>query len=785
MKLYKIARSNIRKNKSITITLILFIIIATILLYVGINVLYGINSFLDDKNNDLNGSDFTVITQKVYTELVQTVVDDMGQYKKLESEDAMMKDAADFKNLTLNDKAQSVGCLYLNADVSGSISKLVIIDEGKEKLTNSIILPYYLKISKGYRTGDEITISYGGKTNKHVIYGFAEDVMFAVPSNITLYKCFVFYDEFQRIYNDETNVSQAVLIKTKLTEGTNTAQYEEAFVKRMNETQNEDVKTIMSFDYTNMKIGVSIFLIIIMAILIVFSLIILMITLTIIRFAIVTHIEGNIKNIGSMEAMGYTGIQLIVATVFQFLLIALIGYGFGLLLSFLSIGPLTNIVSSSIGLAWKTDISVPAIFISFIVITMLVAIITYFAARKIKKITPIIALRQGIDTHNFKRNYFPLAKYNRNTNVVIGLKTLMQNMRQNIMITIIIALMSFVSVFAFTINYNFNVNNTAFIRLVGLEKADLAISCVDEKAPTIFEEISSMNNVERTSRLSNLNMAISFGNKEITPSINICNDFDLLETNTIVTGRYPIHDNEIAITGLVSNYLQADIGDVVTVMGKSCKKEFIVVGVTQQISYLGKGASLTEAGMLTLNYSFVPITQYLYLENDSDLLSITKIIEETYGDIVNVSNIKESFDTILASFNSAVKVLGVLCLVITIIIIGLVLFLLIRIRLLKEKTRIGLAKALGYTTRQLIVQTIISFCPVCILGAFIGTFMALYLVNPAFSLMLSVSGIFNSNLIINPLLTFVIFIALSLVSIIITALVASRIRKITPCELFI
>jgi putative ABC transport system permease protein len=748
-------------------------------------VLYGINSFLDDKNKELNGSDFTVVTQKVYNELVETVVDDMGQYKKLESEDAMIKDTADFKNITLDDKAQSVGCLYLNADDSGSISKLVIIDEGKEKLANSIILPYYLKASKGYRTGDEISISYGGKTNKHVIYGFAEDVMFAVPSNITLYKCYVFEDEFQRIYQEETNVSQAVLIKTKLEEGTDTAQYEEDFVKKINETKNEDVKTVMSFDYTTMKIGVSIFLIIIMAILIVFSLIILMITLTIIRFAIVTHIEGNIKNIGSMEAMGYTGKQLIVATVFQFLIIALIGFGVGLLLSFFSIGTLTNIVSSSIGLAWKTGISIPAILISFIVVTILVIIITYFAAKKIKKITPIIALRQGIDTHNFKKNYFPLNKYNRNINLVVGLKTLIQNMRQNVMITLIISLMSFVSVFAFTINYNFNVDNTAFIRLVGLEKADLAVSCVDEKAPTIFNEISSMDNVERTSRISNLNMAVSFGNKEITPSVNICNDYDLLETNTIVKGRYPKHDNEIAITGLVSNYLQAEIGDVVIVAGKNNKQEFIVVGVTQQINYLGKGASLTEEGMLRLNNSFVPTTQYLYLENDSNLLSITKVIEDKYGNIVNVSNVKETFDTILASFNSAVKVLGILCLVITISIIGLVLFLLIRIRLLKEKTRIGLAKALGYTTKQLIVQIIISFCPVCILGAFIGTIMALYLVNPAFSFMLSVSGIFNSNLIINPLLTFVIFISLSLVSILITALVASRIRKITPCELFI
>lgn len=785
MKLYKIARSNIRKNKSITITLIIFIIIATILLYIGTNVLFGINSFLDDKNATLNGSDFTIITQKVYNELVEKAVHDMGQYKQLESEDAMIKDTADLKNLTLNEKSQSVGCIYLNADDSGNISKLVIIDEGKEKLPNSIILPYFLKASKGYKTGDEITISYGGKTNKHVIYGFAEDVMFAVPSNITLYKCYVFEEEFQRIYQQESQVSQAALIKTKLVDGTDTSQYEEDFVNRMNETSQEGVQSIMSFDYSTMKIGVSIFLIIIMAILIVFSLIILMITLTIIRFAIVTHIEGNIKNIGAMEAMGYTSSQLILATMLQFIFISIIGFVIGLLISFSSIGFVTNVVSSSIGLAWKTGISSPAILISFLVITTLVSVITYLAAGKIKKITPIIALRQGIDTHNFKRNYFPLSKYKSNINVLVGLKTLMQNMKQNVMITIIIALMSFVSVFAFTINYNFNVDNSAFINLVGLEKADLAVSCVDKKTPVIFDKISNMDNVVKTTRMSNLNMVVSFGEKEITPTINICNNFELLETNTIVKGRYPRHDNEIAVTGLISNKLQAEIGDVITVKGKDNKEEFIIVGITQQISYLGKGASLTEEGIMRVNDSFVPITQYIYLKNDADLLTVTNRIEKEYGDIVNVSNVKETFETILASFNNAVIIIGILCFVSTISIIGLVLFLLIRIRLLKEKTQIGLAKALGFTTRQIIIQIIISFCPVCILGALIGTIMALYLVNPAFALMLSVSGIYNSNLIINPIQTIFTFVILSLVSIIITALVASKIKKITPCDLFI
>jgi Cell division protein len=346
--------------------------------------------------------------------------------------------------------------------------------------------------------------------------------------------------------------------------------------------------------------------------------------------------------------------------------------------------------------------------------------------------------------------------------------------------------MSFVCVFAFTTNYNFNVDNTAFLRLIGIEKSQIMVTYYGEDAPKVFEEIGKMEHIRKTIRRNAINIPIRYENRELSPNVSISNDYEHVETNTIVKGRYPIHDNEIAMTGLVLKQLKAKLGDVVRVGGEGIEQEFIIVGMTQHISNLGKGANITEDGMKRINPDYIPSGLYVYIDQKENTASVMKAIEKQYSNLqIDISNREKNFETILASFNSAITMLCIACFIITLSIITLILYLLIKIKIMKERMRLGVAKALGYTTGQLVLQMIVSFCPVCILGALVGTILATYLTNPAFALILSISGIQNCHFIINPLLTLITFLFISAYSILITAIVARSIRKITPRELFL
>jgi putative ABC transport system permease protein len=195
---------------------------------------------------------------------------------------------------------------------------------------------------------------------------------------------------------------------------------------------------------------------------------------------------------------------------------------------------------------------------------------------------------------------------------------------------------------------------------------------------------------------------------------------------------------------------------------------------------------MTEEGMKRVNPDFIPSDLFVYLDSSDDITTVMSSIKDQYSDLqLNVINMEEEFDTILESFNRAITALCIGCIIVTLLIISLVLYLLIKIRLIKERMRIGVFKALGYTTKQLILQIICSFFPVCVLGALFGTILAMYLINPILAALLSVAGsIQNCHFAISPVLGLVTFLSISLFSVIITGFVARAVRKITPCELF-
>lgn len=780
MKLFLIAKNNIKKNKSMFLTLTALIAFASALLYVGASVILSMNTYLDDKNKELNGSDFAVFARQNYDEDIQKDLEEMGNYTQYEKVAAIIGSST-FTNTELDDKGQSIGGIIMNADSGEKISKLKIAGKRGKKVSNSIILPYYMKVAKGYKIGDRITISFAGSDHNFVVYGFAEDIMFATPSNLTYYKCYVFGDEFKKLYDSNINLRYS-LVKIKLKKGVDSALYNDNFTDKLPEA----ASTITSMDLTSAKTGVSIFLIIIMTVLIAIAVIIILIALTVIRFAIETYIEGNMKNIGSMEALGYTGKELIFSTMLQFVTIAAAGFTAGLAASVLCAGIVTNLASSAIGLVWNSKWNPIAFVIDIGIIMFSVIAITYLTAAKLKKITPITALREGINTHSFKKNHFPFYKTFLPVNMAAGFKTLMLNAKQNMMMLIIIGLMTFVSVFAFMTNYNFNINNVTLLKLIGLENSHILVTYGEKDAQRIFNEIGQMEHVKKTIELSTIKMKICMAGRELTPAVTVSNEYDKLRIKTIVEGRYPEHDNEIAVTGLVMKQLKAKLGNVVTLKSNGSSQDFIIVGMSQQINNLGKGASLTEEGMKRINPEFVQSDLNVYLDNTENVPDVMHAIENKYrGKTIIVYNMEESFKEIFASFGSAMKKCCTACIILTMLIITLILYLLVKIRLIKERVPIGINKALGFTTGQIIVQITAGLCPVCILGAFLGTILAAWFINPIFTVMLSYDGIRNCHLVIDPVLTLIIFLAVSLYSILLTVLVAGAARRITPKELFL
>lgn len=784
MKLFMLARSSIRKNRSSAITLLFLIIIATLFLYIGLHVLFNLGGFLDNKHESLNGADFVAFAPQVYSDYVADVMNGTEQLDAMEQEEAIVYHTGTIQNKRVQAKAQSLGIILMNADNEPKIQQFKVIDAADTMTEDSILLPYSLKSVYGYQVGDTVEIGFQNHINKFTVSGFYEDIFFSTPSNISFYKCFVPGPSFQKLKSAAAETSQYSCIKALLKEGINSDDFETEYFNQASKNPDYDSSTTINMNFDAMKVGTTATINILMMVLVFFAALIIIISMVVIRFTVITHIEEDIKNIGSMEAVGFTHRMIQNSLILEFLTISCIGYLIGILISLFCSGAITNIISSSIGLNWHMEPGIVSMLLSFCIITLMILIITIKVTRRIAKITPLMALRNGIDNYHFGKNHFPLERSGGNLHLLLGLKQIFNNRKQSISIGIIGTIMSFTIVFSFAMYYNFVKDESAFLRLVGMERADLVVVSYDENYEKVYEIAAATSGVDRSVHYTTDSLTLQFGDKQTSTNTFICDDYSKVAVSTITEGRYPKHDNEIVLSTVNTRKLGAEIGDVVSIISGDVSYDYMVVGISQHINSLGQSASITTEGMKRCDSSYIPVSLYLYLKEGVSVTDTIHLLEEELdGYNISIVNMEDIFASTLSSITKSITMVCILIGVITALIVVLILYYLVKVKIIREKNVIGINKALGFTTGQLILHNNIALGTIILISTLLGSVLAVFTINPLCVLMFSVVDIRNGFFIIPMSSIGLSLVVMELLTLITTTLVSVRIRKVNPREL--
>ena len=118
-------------------------------------------------------------------------------------------------------------------------------------------------------------------------------------------------------------------------------------------------------------------------------------------------------------------------------------------------------------------------------------------------------------------------------------------------------------------------------------------------------------------------------------------------------------------------------------------------------------------------------------------------------------------------------------------IILLVLYLLIKTLIFNRRYEYGILKALGYRSRDLIVQNVLSFMPTIIVATLVGTFISYHATNPYIGLMMRTFGIMKCNMVLPMDLMIITILFIIIISLIGTILMSLKIRKIEPHNLLV
>lgn len=828
MNILHLAKANISKNRSHTISLFLIILLVSMLSTIGLSVIAGVNADFMNGVDRLNSThSIFLMTQDMYKDSFEDIVSTDSRVSEYNIEDIIYLErvSVDYGGVV------DVNGLIFNLDADRTISIPAMVEEDNTVPEDAAIyLPYYAK-SIGYELGDDYTITYKNKPLTYTIAGFFETNEMSLTNGYGI-KYYVRNEAFENLVGQ---IGRSVCILVRFYNSEDSLQFNREFLDSIDVELSTMGEGSFAMDFASSSSANTVIIMIFAALVVGFSLIIAVISLMVIRFRVINSIDNNMHEIGVLQAGGYTNAQIIKSHVLEYVMIALPAALLGVFVSMPLFSPIRSAMTSLTGVIWTLGANVGIGCIAALLITAMLILMVLLSSRRIKKLSPVVALRGGIATFSFRRNFFPLCNGIGGVQMRLGLKNIFAYGKLYAMIGVIVAGFSLAIMFMVVMYQNFVMDTTALIKMVGIEVADVTLTVTPHTdADALALELEEMTEVRKTSMLDWVTIKVE--NEDVAGFVS--SDFSLLETMSTYEGRFPQWDNEIAMPELLADSIGKTIGDSVQVKAGGVTQEFIICGFYSTTNNEGKVSALTLEGFQRMNHNQKRTGINVYLSSGVTVEVFTNQLQERVG-IVNVykvdeddpyaeakkkaeekiSNYLEQYDIdsveyaviykgeiILNGSSSVYQIekltnyqelansqIGVFAniiglttqfiTVISLIILALILSMTIKSIMNKRRRELGALKAGGFTTRELVLQLAISFIPVAVLGTLAGCIAGALLVNPAFGAAFQTMGVANSTLAVNPVVMLVVGLLIVAVTFAISVISAMRIRRISAYEL--
>lgn len=777
-----IAKNNLKKRKGDVVVLLLLTALATLLLYTSISVLSGTDEVIQLAYEQAHTADFFFMTNLGEEEKIARLLQSQPEVESYERSECYYFLDSQYRDDRSAEKISFSFILGIAGDrrTIGRLPK-----EASSLNENEILLPFYLK--SNYGIGDAFYLTVGEKEFAFTVGGYVEDPLFATPMNVSTYTVYLPGARMEQLLEASPKIAESHYLqhKVRLKEGSDCVAFEE----RMSSLLSKEIPALsygmnVGINWGTMKNGITLMSGINMGIILIFSILLIVVALLIVRFSMKNFIERNLKNIGMQLAAGYTARQLQLISVLEAAWISLFGIGSGIVLGAASSSLIGQFQGRMLGLSWRQGFHAPAALLSMLLVFVVITLAAGIVGRVFRRMSVLDALRGGIHIHNFRKNYFPFEKSRLPVSLVLAGKNILGEKKKNLSIGCMVSLLVFATCMGFGIYENFAVDTEYLMRLVGIETGDVFVSCPEPTAAA--KEMEHWPQVKQILYYNNISVHISNGEKQRTLSCDVWNRPDLLQHEMMLRGRIPQYENEIVLTVGLAEALGVDVGDTVYVEGEGARLDYLVCGVDQKINNLGIKSMMHSLGARRLNQMSeeeeLYTVLYLFVHEQVSYEQMEEKIHEAYPE-ASVSDGQRMTQESLSNVSSSMTAICVIFVLTTLFVVALVELLLIHAKVLREQKNYGISKALGYTTRQLMAQTVMLNLPVILFGTVAGMIFSHFFSNSLAVFFLSTVGIRECNLSFSPLFMLATVVGILTVAAAASLLGAIRIRGIEPVEL--
>lgn len=638
---------------------------------------------------------------------------------------------------------------------------------------NAVYVPEYLTQLGGFEVGGNITYTIDGEDYSWKIGGTVSEMQYGNYGTgfIGAYLPEELYNDFAYITcpTGEPKIPIAEY-SLKTAEGSDLAEIKREISKLLSD---KGIPALAVSDCESAKQTRTMVCNLLIAIFLALAAIILAVSIFLSNFKVRNTIDEEMTEMGVLKALGYTSAMIITGAVVPYTLIGGLSSALGAGLSYLVLPLAADILGVQSGFAFTPAFDISALLLTIIIPTACIALFSYIAARKIRKLEPINAIR-GITGSSSGKNRFPLENSKAPAKLTLILKQIASSAGQNILLFAVSFGIMVLMSFAGTLVYNVNI------------KPDNFMNTLQEETPSVIftaEDTEELREVlENDSRVSLAlvygALPVSYADGSVTAFV--CEDFSRVTNDISYQGKNPANADEIAVgSALAEKY---EIGDAIEIKYGFKSAEFKITGYVQSVNNGGEVCELTTDGFARISDQ-TPSTLNVYL-NETSAEDFINEYEKEHGELfsssLNYEQLSENGRELYAGIVSAVTVV---MLIISILVVLLVMYVIINSLLTRRKQELGIYKAVGWSSGQLIAQSAASFLPSIAAASIISAVLGLAYLPAMNSAIFGLLGAYKNHFEI-PLWFLLIFAALFIaVCFVISVLLARPIKKITAYSL--
>lgn len=785
----KMLKKDLFKKKSINLILLIFVMLATTFVASGVTNVFKVMNALDDFMEISGLSDYVILTAKKDAEEIDDNNKKIQEF--LENEKSVENFVTDEFIIISKRNAELENGKEIELDSTTLISSFDIkqqkfYDKNNEEITDikdgEIYINRRIYVNNEISVGDKIRIfSDNGYSKEFTVKGYTKDVLVG-GDLIGTYRFIVNNNDYAEL-KENSSLTEGYIYSVDVS---NVKEFKKAY-------NDEDFSALFTAAKSLIKTSYIMNMIIAIVILLV-SICLIIISAIMLRFTIIFTINEEYKSIGILKAIGVkdSGIRKLFIT--KYFVISVVGAAIGFILSIPFGNLLLKQVTDTIVVKNNNEKILLQIILSIFVV-LIVTFFTYISTGKIKKFSPMDAIRNGNNGERFnKKGRFALKNKGMRTTTFLAINDVVSEIKKYLVLLIA----GVVGIWLVIVPVN-TINTLRSEKIgawIGIADCDLVIDefIADELVSKSSKQVISDYVNENEKKLNDNGIKTDNVFMEITFKYKIrCNDlsYQSLALQGVGTstdwymydkGTAPKYDNEVAITHIVADEINADVGDTVYITMYNEERPFVVTAIYQSMNNMGEGIRFSDN--VELDYSALAgafaLQVDLYGEpNEKEIKNVKEKLYEIYDGKVDVYTVEEYIDIMLGGVSHSLESLKILILVVVIIINILIVVLMQKMFLIRERGEIGMLKAIGYSNRKIIKWQTKRITMVLFVGILLGTVTSTFISEISSGQVFKIMGASKIEFVINPLEVYVIYPVMIFVVTVISCIITMRsVRKV-------